>query len=92
MSTNIRQTKFNDDWLTDPKYSFWIGKDPSSDSKARCVLCGVSFDLSNMDVRPVVSHAQGLKHSKKVKENLKVKQEVKPLFAFGVKRRNLIQF
>ena len=55
------QTKFNDDWLEDKQFSVWIGKDPNSDQRARCILCGVNFELGNMGVRALISHAQGKK-------------------------------
>lgn len=60
-----RQTRFNVDWLKDPRYSAWVGKDPDSETKARCVLCGVKFELGNMGVRALASHADGKKHEKK---------------------------
>lgn len=62
-----RQTKFNVDWLKDHRYSAWVGKDPDCETKARCVLCGVKFELGNMGVRALASHADGKKHQKKVK-------------------------
>lgn len=80
MSASSRQTRFNTDWSKDPKFSVWVGKDPNSNQRARCVLCGVNFEIENMGDRALNSHAQ--KHMKKVQFTRKVKEEVKPLSAF----------
>ena len=54
-----RQTKLNRGWKKDSKYLHWVGKVPYSDTKARCILCGVKFLFGN-----VGSMAEGKKHLK----------------------------
>ena len=55
---------FNDDWFNDPRFSKWIARDKSS-VKARCTICGCSFNLSNMGIGAVISHSTGKKHISK---------------------------
>ena len=78
MSSN-KQTKFNKEWIKDPAFSSWVGVDPYSDTKARCMLCGYSFELGNMGKQSLVSHANGKKHKVKAQLSIKVKQEIKPI-------------
>ena len=78
MSSN-KQTKFNKEWITNPAFSSWVGVDPYSDTKARCMLCGYSFELGNMGKQSLVSHANGKKHKVKAQLSVKVKQEIKPI-------------
>ena len=74
-----KQTKFNKDWIKDPAFSSWVGVDPNSETKARCMLCGYNFELGNMGKKSLVSHANGKKHKLKHQLSVKVKQEIKPL-------------
>lgn len=80
-----KSTKFNTEWLKDPQFSSWVGVDPNSNTKARCILCGVKFELGNMGRQALISHAKGKKHELKVNITCKVKQENKSLDMFVVK-------
>ena len=53
---------FNNNWLTSSKYSSWLVKS-NCKSKARCKLCCKDFDISNMGVSALESHASGKKHT-----------------------------
>ena len=79
-------TKFNTEWLKDPLFSSWVGVDPSSNTRARCILCGVKFELGNMGRQALISHSKGKKHELKVNITDKVKQENKSLDMFMVKQ------
>ena len=48
-------SSFIDDLFNDPRFSKWIARDKSS-VKARCTICGCSFNLSNMGIGAVISH------------------------------------
>ena len=78
-------TKFNSEWLKDPEFSSWVGVDPILNTKVRCILCGVRFELGNMGRQALISHAKGKKHQLKVNITSKVKQENKSLNMFLVK-------
>jgi len=56
---------FNDDWLTDPRFSTWIAKDKTK-VKAKCNVCNCSFTLSNMGIGAVISHSAGKRHVNKI--------------------------
>lgn len=62
---------FQDDWLSDPSFSSWIGKIPLNDKVAKCNICNKIFELSNMGRRAVSSHMNGFKHKKKAKAILR---------------------
>ena len=77
-----KTTNFNSSWLSDPKFSGWLGKHPSSLHKARCILCCKDIDLGNMGKGALRSHADGAKHKAKEKHTLKIKEEQMPLTNF----------
>ena len=35
--------------------------------KARCIVCGLTFELSNMGKQALISHSKGKKHDEKMK-------------------------
>ena len=53
---------FSDAWLSDSRFSEWL-KRTDSKWEAYCVYCQKSFDISNMGVVSLSSHASGKKHS-----------------------------
>ena len=59
-------TYFKEEWLSDPLFEKWlvIGKDKKS---AKCKICQVQLNLSNMGRRAVISHMDGKKHVQKSK-------------------------
>lgn len=70
-----KQTYFSDSWLSDLRFCLWLEK-PNDSSKAMCKLCKKSFNLSNMGIKALQSHAQGEGHKKRVKE----KEEIQNFF------------
>lgn len=66
----IRQTKFNLEWLVDEKYRKWLEGDKNSTS-AKCKLCNVQIDLSNMGKRALDSHCKSKKHTTRCGEQSK---------------------
>ena len=77
-----KTTIINSSWLSDPKFSGWLGKHPLSLHKARCILCCKDIDLGNMGKGALRSHADGAKHKVKEKHTLKIKQEQMPFINF----------
>ena len=57
---------FKPEWLHNEKYSKWIQPSKSTNKKARCSLCEVEFDIANMGVSALDSHAAGKKHKSRV--------------------------
>ena len=53
---------FNVKWTTDEKFKAWIAADPSSKTKAMCVLCNKTIDISSMGEAALQSHMIGKKH------------------------------
>ena len=43
--------------------------------KARCIVCGLTFELSNMGKQALISHSKGNKHVEKMKYASKMKQQ-----------------
>lgn len=56
------KTRFQSEWLKDPKFKSWLEAVKDSPFRASCRLCRYSFSLSNMGRRAVSSHAEGSKH------------------------------
>ena len=54
-----KRTAFNPAWL----------------KEARCTVCGINLELSNMGKQALISHTKGKKHVDKVTLLAKVKQE-----------------
>ena len=49
MSKKLKQTYFQEDWLTDKEFSEWVAR-AENDKEARCMLCKSNIKLSNMGV------------------------------------------
>lgn len=61
MSKRKDKCIFNDKWLRDNRYSSWLHK--ANKWRAYCKFCSKDFDISNMGISALDSHASGKKHS-----------------------------
>ena len=57
---------FNGRWKTDEKFKAWIAVDPTSKTKAMCVVCNKAIDISSMREAALQSHMVVKKHKKLV--------------------------
>ena len=64
MSKNLKQTYFQEDWLTDKEFSEWVAR-AENDKEARCTLCKSNIKLSNMGVTALRSHIKIVKNMQK---------------------------
>ena len=55
---------FNGKWKADEKFKAWIAADPTSKTKAMCVVCNKAIDISNMGEAVLQSHMISKKHKK----------------------------
>ena len=55
---------FNGKWKADEKFRAWIAADPTSKTKAMCVVCNKAIDISSMGEAALQSHMIGKKHKK----------------------------
>ena len=62
-----QQTSFNSAWLQEELFKPWLGTVEKDNHKARCIVCGLTFELSNMGKQALISHSKGKKHVKKMK-------------------------
>lgn len=64
-------TSFKDEWLDTTLYPDWgwLKKLEKDRFKAFCSLCQNSFDIANMGISSIRSHAKGKKHCQKVKDS-----------------------
>ena len=60
--------KFSTLWLSDDRFKSWLSPVLGKNDRARCTVCGVDFDVSNMGVAAVKSHMDGKKHKLKVSD------------------------
>ena len=79
-----RQTSFNSAWLQEELFKPWLGTVEKDNHKARCIVCGLTFELSNMGKQALISHSKGKKHVKKMKYASKTKQQQQQLKSFFV--------
>lgn len=70
MNSKKRKThcSFQEEWLTNSKYKLWVSK--LNNTTAKCNLCSKDIDLSTMGSGALDSHANGKKHSQKMKDRL----------------------
>ena len=69
MSTNKNKnydSHFQDEWLSDEKYKYWINKDKNDPTKAYCTLCFKSISIARKGKGNLDEHANGKKHISKV--------------------------
>ena len=58
MSTKKKyKTCFQDDWLSNPKYSVRLEKG-ASDDVAKCKICSKTFSVAAMGIKALDSHAK----------------------------------
>jgi len=74
-------TRFSDQWLSNPLFASWLGKDVQSLQRFRCCLCGGTYELGNMGKQALFSHMRGKKHDLKVQLSVKAKKEQPTLTA-----------
>lgn len=55
---------FNRKWKGDEKFKAWIAADPTSKTKAMCVVCKKAIVISSMGEAALQSHIIGKKHKK----------------------------
>ena len=69
MSTNKNKnydSHFQDEWLSDEKYKYWINKDKNDPTKAYCTLCFKSISIARKGKGNLDEHANGKKYISKV--------------------------
>ena len=72
MSKKLKQTYFQDGWLSFEEFKAWLCK-ASTKGEAGCRLCQTNIALSIMGIRALRSHAGNKSHEKKVKERAEIK-------------------
>ena len=76
-----QQTSFNSAGLHEELFKHWLETVEEDNHKARCIVCGLTFELSNMGKQALISHSKGKKHVEKIKYASKMKQQqLKSLF------------
>ncbi|XP_047123731.1 uncharacterized protein LOC124806683 [Hydra vulgaris] len=63
----LEKTYFQEDWLQQDIYKDWLVPNAHAKTKAYCKKCKKSFELSNMGIQAVKSHAAGKKHQSATK-------------------------
>ena len=63
-----KHTKFNQTWFVNPKFEKWVVE--KNQREARCKVCCVDIDLSNMRKAALESHAKSKKHAGNMKDHL----------------------
>ena len=69
MSTNKNKnydSHFQDEWLIDEKYKYWINKNKNDPTKAYCTLVNKSISIARKGKGNLDEHANGKKHISKV--------------------------
>ena len=78
----FRPTNFNSAWLQEEQFKPWLAAVEKDNHKAKCTVCGLTFELSNMGKQALISHSKGKKHIEKMKYASKAKQEQPQLKSF----------
>ena len=78
----FRPTNFNSAWLQEELFKPWLAAVEKDNHKAKCTVCGLTFELSNMGKQASISHSKGKKHIEKMKYASKAKQEQPQLKSF----------
>ena len=63
-----KQRYFIEDWLSDDNFKDWLRKDRKDNTKARCILCNKSIELSSSGRSALTDHAKGAKHNEALKK------------------------
>jgi hypothetical protein len=69
--------------MTKKEYSDWLKPVKSMPDKGHCVMCKKTFDVGNMGISAVVSHAASKKHMQKLEENKKTTAAQIPIHLFA---------
>ena len=54
-----RETTFNPAWLQEDLFNPWLASVETDECKARCTVCGLKLELSNMGKQALISHSKG---------------------------------
>ena len=65
------KSKFSSLWLANDPVKSWLSPVPARDDRARCTVCSVNFDVSNMGVAAVVSNMHGKRITEKLENKAK---------------------
>ena len=79
-----RQTTFSPAWLQEDLFNAWLAIVETNKHKARCTVCGINLELSNMGRQALISHSKGKKPIDKMKRLRGVKPEQEALKSFFV--------
>ena len=79
-----QQTCFNSAWLQKELFKPRLGIVEKDNHKAGCIVCGLTFELSNMGKQALISHSKGKKHVEKMKYASKMKWQQQQLMSFFV--------
>ena len=63
--SKVEKTFFQESWLSNEEFKSWLVPTENK-SQARCKRCKKTFELSNMEVQALKSHADGKKHKEVV--------------------------
>ena len=50
------QTSFNSAWLQEELFKPWLGTVEKDNHRARCIICGLPFELTNIGKQALISH------------------------------------
>ena len=79
-----RQTTFNPAWLQEDLFNPWLAGVETDKCKAKCTVCGINLELSDMGKQALISHSKGKKHIDKMKLLSGAKHEQEQLKSFFV--------
>ena len=65
-----RTNYFQVEWMK-KEYCNWLKPVKTMSDKGHCMVCSKNFDISNMGISAVASHAASMKHRNKLEENEK---------------------
>ena len=62
------QRYFQEVWLNEPVFKDWLRKDSKDKTKARCVICHRTFELSSSGRSAITDHGKGKKHLEELRK------------------------
>ena len=71
MSTK-KQFYFKKEWLQDPDFKLWLQEVPTNRTKAKCILCQKTIELSNMGKFTLKIHLRYKKHKDLIESKKKI--------------------
>ena len=79
--------QFKDEQLKDARFNKWLEKDTSV-TKAKRKLCCKTFDIGNMSIAALESHAKGDKHMMKLSSSGTVNIQILCRITYSIGGRN----